>query len=93
MFSGARVDSCASRTEVAHPFTGAVPGGGSVQLYVHSRVILSDRRPEGKPKMLVLNNIANKLLRVLCGMINNRQPYIEDHMSVHPRLQTVGTRS
>jgi len=51
------------------------------------------KRAEGKPKMLVLNNIANKLLRVLCGMINNRQPYIEDHMSVHPRLQTAGTRS
>lgn len=51
------------------------------------------KRAEGKPKMLVLNNIANKLLRVLCGMIKNRQPYIEDHISVHPRLQTTGTRS
>jgi hypothetical protein len=44
------------------------------------------KRAEGKPKMLVLNNIANKLLRVLCEMIKNRQPYIEDHISVHPRL-------
>lgn len=51
------------------------------------------KRAEGKPKMLVLNNIANKLLRVLCGMIKNKQPYIEDHISVHPRLQTTGTRS
>lgn len=51
------------------------------------------KRAEGKPKMLVFNNIANKLLRVLCGMIKNRQPYIEDHQSVHPRLLHTGTRS
>ncbi len=27
------------------------------------------KQAEGKPKMLVFNNIANKLLRILCGMI------------------------
>lgn len=51
------------------------------------------KRKEGKPKQLVLNNIANKLLRILCGMIKNKQPYIENHQSVHPRLRTAGTRS
>ena len=51
------------------------------------------KRQEGKPKMLVLNNIANKLLRILCGMIKNKQPYIEDYQSVHPRLLRTGTRS
>lgn len=51
------------------------------------------KRAEGKPKMLVLNNIANKLLRILCGMIKNKQPYIEDYQSVHPRLLQAGTRS
>ena len=51
------------------------------------------KRKEGKPKMLVLNNIANKLLRILCGMIKNKQPYIESYQSVHPRLLQTGTRS
>jgi len=51
------------------------------------------KRKEGKPKMLVLNNIANKLLRILCGMIKNKQPYIENYQSVHPRLRQAGTRS
>jgi len=51
------------------------------------------KRAEGKPKMLVLNNIANKLLRMLCGMIKNKQPYIEDYQSVHPGLLRTGTRS
>lgn len=51
------------------------------------------KQAEGKPKMLVLNNIANKLLRILCGMIKNKQPYIENYQSVHPRLRKAGTRS
>lgn len=51
------------------------------------------KRAEGKPKMLVINNIGNKLLRVLCGMIKNKQPYIEDYQSVHPRLLKTGTGS
>lgn len=51
------------------------------------------KRAEGKPRMLVLNNIANKLLRMLCGMIKNKQPYIEDYQSVHPGLLRTGTRS
>lgn len=51
------------------------------------------KRKEGKPKQLVINNIANKLLRILCGMIKNKQPYIENYQSVHPRLRKAGTRS
>jgi len=47
----------------------------------------------GKPKKLVINNVANKLLRILCGMAKNRQPYIESYQSVHPRLRKAGTRS
>ncbi len=43
---------------------------------------------EGKPKRLVLNNVANRLLRVLCAMITSRQPYIENHLSVQPMLLT-----
>jgi transposase len=57
------------------------------------RTYFHRKRAEGKPKQLVFNNIANKLLRVLCGMIKNKQPYIEDYQSVHPRLRTAGTRS
>ena len=41
---------------------------------------------EGKPERLVLNNVANKLLRILCGMLKNKQPYIEGYQSVNPML-------
>ena len=39
---------------------------------------------QGKAKALVLNNIANKLLKVSCAMIRNNAGYIKDHHSVHP---------
>jgi transposase len=39
----------------------------------------------GKPKRLVLNNIANKLLKKLCAMLESKTPYIRGHRSVNPR--------
>lgn len=41
---------------------------------------------EGKPKKLVLNNVANKLVKILCAMIRDRKPYIKGHQSINPRL-------
>lgn len=41
---------------------------------------------QGKPKKLVLNNVANRLLRIVCSMLKNNQPYIEGYVSVNPRL-------
>ena len=43
---------------------------------------------EGKPRRLVLNNLENRLLRVLCAMIEHRQPYIPNYVSVQPMLLT-----
>jgi transposase len=37
------------------------------------------KRAEGKPKQLILNNLANKQLRVLCGMLGNGIPYSENY--------------
>jgi transposase len=39
---------------------------------------------QGKAKALVLNNIANKLLKVACAMIRNNTRYIKDYRSIHP---------
>ena len=43
---------------------------------------------EGKSGRLVLNNLSNKLLRVICAVVRERRPYRENYRSVHPnRLQ------
>jgi len=39
---------------------------------------------QGKPKPLVLNNIANKLLKVSCTIIRNNTRYIKDYRSINP---------
>ncbi len=41
---------------------------------------------EGKPKSLVLNNIANKLVKIMCAVLRDQQPYIPNYRSVHPRV-------
>jgi len=39
---------------------------------------------QGKAKALVLNNIANKLLKIACTIIRNNTRYIKDYRSIHP---------
>lgn len=41
---------------------------------------------EGKPKMLALNNVENKLIKLMCAVIRDQKPYIENYHSVHPAL-------
>jgi transposase len=44
------------------------------------------KRQEGKPGRLVLNNVANKALRIICAMMRDEVPYHVSHRSVHPDL-------
>jgi transposase len=41
---------------------------------------------EGKPKKLVLNNISNKLLKVVCALVRTETEYIPNYKSVNPML-------
>ncbi len=41
---------------------------------------------EGKPKRLVLNNIANKLLKVVCALVRSQSVYIPNYRSIQPML-------
>ena len=38
----------------------------------------------GKAKTLVLNNIANRLLRIICAVLRDKKPYIAGHRSMNP---------
>lgn len=39
---------------------------------------------EGKPKQLVLNNMANKLLKIICAVCRSSTPFIPGYRSVNP---------
>jgi len=41
---------------------------------------------QGKSKRLVLNNIENKLLKIICAVVESQTPFIENYKSVSPML-------
>lgn len=41
---------------------------------------------EGKPKMLVLNNVSNKLVKLICVVLRSQKPYDPDYRSVRSAL-------
>lgn len=41
---------------------------------------------EGKPNKVVLNNIANKLVKLMCAVIASHKPFISNYRSIHPSL-------
>lgn len=44
----------------------------------------------GKPGRLVINNIANKLLRIICAVLRSGKPYIPGYISLPPeRMRTI----
>lgn len=44
------------------------------------------KQAEGKAKKLILNNVENKLIKIMCAMIRDQKPYIENYHSVNPNL-------
>jgi transposase len=44
------------------------------------------KRAEGKAARLALNNVSNKLLRVICAVLREGVPYHENHRSPNPTL-------
>ena len=49
---------------------------------------------EGKSKSLILNNIGNKLVKIMCAVIREQKPYIPNYRSLHPmKLKKHLTRS
>jgi len=43
------------------------------------------KQAEGKPKRLILNNVENKLLKIIWAIIRDEKPYIPNYQSVHPK--------
>jgi len=48
----------------------------------HFRTYYERKIQEGKPKRLVLNNVANKLLKVMCAVMESQTPYDPNYHSV-----------
>jgi transposase len=42
------------------------------------------KQEQGKDIYLIYNNVANKLLKIMCAMINDPKPYTDQHVSINP---------
>ena len=45
---------------------------------------LAHKTKEGKPARLVLNNVENKLIRIMCAVIQSKTAFIDNYHSVQP---------
>ncbi len=52
----------------------------------HFRAYFLRKVAEGKSKELVLNNIANKLIKIICAVLRTGTPFIPTYRSVKPSL-------
>jgi transposase len=41
---------------------------------------------QGKSPRLVLNNIANKLIKIICAVLRSQKPFVSDYCSVNPAI-------
>ncbi|HLA64850.1 MAG TPA: transposase, partial [Rhodothermales bacterium] len=53
-----------------------------------ARSYYEEKVGSGKAKRLVLNNLANRLLRVMCAVLRDGTPYRAGHVSLSPVLLT-----
>lgn len=54
----------------------------------HYREYFARKKAQGKHGSIVMNNLVNKLLKVICAVLNNGEPYIKNYRSITPNLLT-----
>ncbi|MCZ7610992.1 MAG: hypothetical protein M5U17_12620 [Ignavibacterium sp.] len=52
----------------------------------HELVLCPPELVEGKNKRLILNNIENKLLKIICAVVNSGTAYTENYKTINPEL-------
>ena len=60
--------------------------GKSAVLYNKEfKLYFQKKQMEGKPYYLIMNNVSNKLLRMVYSIIESRIPYDPNHICIDPR--------
>lgn len=49
------------------------------------RLYYQKKKLEGKPHYLIMNNISNKMLRTIYGVVKSKTPYHQDYICLDPR--------
>ncbi len=46
---------------------------------------------QGKQPKLILNNISNKLLKIMCAVVRTQKSYVDNYVSIHPNFTLKST--
>jgi transposase len=46
---------------------------------------------QGKNKSLIINNVSNKLLKIMCAIIRTQRPYVKNYVSINPNSVLINT--
>lgn len=46
----------------------------------------SIKSSQGKSNKIILNNMCNKLLKIMCAIVRTGQPYVDNYVSKHPKF-------
>jgi len=49
------------------------------------------KKAQGKPNKLILNNVGNKLLKIMCAIIQSQRTYVDNYVSIHPQLTLINS--
>jgi len=60
-------------------------GKAAVLSNMEFKLYFERKKLEGKPYYLIMNNVSNKLLRIVYSIIESRIPYDPNHICVDPR--------
>lgn len=52
----------------------------------HFRNYYQRKSQQGKPPRLIYNNIANKIIRIVCALIRDQKTYDSNHVSINPNF-------
>lgn len=47
------------------------------------------KKAQGKPKKLILNNVGNKILKIMCAIIQSQRTYVDNYVSIHPKIALI----
>jgi len=53
------------------------------------RLYYQKKQLEGKPHYLIMNNVANKMLRTIYSVVKNKTPYCQDYICLDPRERNI----
>lgn len=62
---------------------------GARSTIIHNKIFKAyylRKTQAGKPKMLVLNNIANKILRICCALVRDNKMFDPEYVSINPNF-------